>query len=92
MKGVSINLCSQTWEIWLCCNLPAGASAGAPKRQSNDFSGLGDASSGSGSVGGLPQGLAASMGMNSSSSMSDPLGWLGPSDARNTGKWPLLPE
>ena len=26
------------------------------------------------------------MGMNSSSSMSDPLGWMGPSDAKNAGK------
>ena len=31
------------------------------------------------------QGLTASSGMSSSSSMTDPLGWLGPSEARNTG-------
>lgn len=34
---------------------------------------------------GLSQDLAASMGMNSTSSMSDPLGWMGPPDPRNSG-------
>ncbi|CAL5225210.1 g7994 [Coccomyxa viridis] len=62
------------------------ASAGASSGQSRDFSGLGNGSGfGGGSASVLPQGLAASIGMNSSSSMSDPLGWMGPSDARNTG-------
>ena len=64
------------------CDAPAGASSG----QSKDFSGLGTSGFGGGSASVLPQGLAASIGMNSSSSMSDPLGWMGPSDARNTGK------
>lgn len=83
-------LCSeatlQDWEF--CCELPLGASAGASGRQSKgDFSGLSTSSGfGGAPVGGLPQGLAASIGMNSSSSMSDPLGWMGPPDARNTGK------
>lgn len=52
-----------------------------------DFPALGSSSTfGGGSGAALPQGLAASMGMNSSSSMSDPLGWMGPSDAKNAGK------
>ena len=53
---------------------------------SKQFPGLGS-SSGFGAAPGaaLSQGLAASMGMNSASSMSDPLGWMGPPDARNSG-------
>jgi hypothetical protein len=54
--------------------------------QSNQFPALGG-SSGFGAAPGaaLSQDLAASMGMNSASSMSDPLGWMGPPDARNSG-------
>ena len=64
------------------------AAAGTSSGQSRDFSGLSTSPGfGGGSASVLPQGLAASIGMNSSSSMSDPLGWMGPSDTRNTGKY-----
>lgn len=61
--------------------------AGAPGAQGSRYPAP-DSSSGfgPGAGTGLPQGLAASMGMSSQSSMSDPLGWMGPTDARNTGK------
>ena len=89
-------LCSEAtlWDIEFCCELPPGACAGASGRQSTeDFSGLGTSSGfGGAPAGGIPQGLAASIGMSSSSSMSDPLGWMGPSDARNTGKCPSTPR